>query len=93
MQGSAQTSHPHAAETKDRTISTLTAYPKSPGQENNVEAMLNAINAGHIPNGHKPILYAIGGEARLATVSGFGDDLMNKLKQDPNIKYHYYVCT
>lgn len=72
-------------------IRALTKYHKVPGQAKNVESMLNAVKNGHIPNGHKPILYAIGGKAGLATVAEFGEDLKNKLKQDPNVKYHYYV--
>lgn len=92
MQQSAQATHLHAAETKDRMIGTLTAYQSVPGQENDEEAMLNAMKPGHIPNGHKPILYSIGGEARLATAGDFGEDFKNKLKQDPNTKYHYDLC-
>lgn len=91
MQESSQASHPHAVQRKDRMISTLTAQQKIPGKERNVESMLNAIKAGQIPYGHKPVLYAIGGKASLATVTEFGEDLKNKLKQDPNVDYLFYV--
>lgn len=79
-----------AAELKAHMISTFTALKKVAGQEKNAESLLDAVKAGHIPNGHKPVLYAICGRASLATVLDYAKDLKSKLKQDPKVKHSCY---
>ncbi|KAI7772934.1 hypothetical protein LA080_012979 [Diaporthe eres] len=45
---------------------------------------------GRLPNGRKPVLYAIGGKAGLGTVDDYDKELEKRQKQDPKVKHHYY---
>lgn len=62
---------------------------KDPAQKDNVAAMKNfiAANGGkNLPDGRRPILYAIGGIAGVSTVTEYGEKLEAEWAKDHNVK-------